>query len=95
VSSQPDVTKVGSATEDVHNLTLNFSDTCWVDIRDSDGQRLAYKSYSQGQVLKVSSAIRINVFLGNAKVVTAEYNGQDYDLAPYREGVFARFSFGE
>lgn len=84
-----------SPASSVHELTLNFSDTCWVDIRDSDDKRIAFKSYTKGEVLNVSSDIRLNVFLGNAKVVTAIYNGQDYDLSPYREGVFARFSLIE
>lgn len=84
-----------TAASSVHELTLNFSDTCWVDIRDGDDKRIAFKSYTKGEVLNVSSDIRLNVFLGNAKVVTAIYNGQDYDLSPYREGVFARFSLVE
>lgn len=85
----------GGEENSLHELTLNFADTCWVDISDSDGKRLAYKSYAKGEVLQVSSQIPITVFLGDAKVVTANYNGRDYDLAPYREGVFARFSLGE
>ena len=45
-----------------HELALNFSDTSWVDIRDSDGKRLAYKSYTEGESLVVESATPMSVF---------------------------------
>ncbi|GHA09200.1 transcriptional regulator [Arenicella chitinivorans] len=76
-------------------LVLDFNDTCWVDIRDSDGKRLAYKSYAGGEQLEVQSELPITVFLGKAAAVTAKVNGDDFDLTPHREGVFARFSIGE
>lgn len=78
-----------------NNLTLTFSQTSWVDIRDSDDKRLAYKSYSAGEELNVSSDQRLNVFLGNAEGVNATYNGQAYDISPYREGVYAKFTLGK
>lgn len=78
-----------------HELILTFSDTSWIDIRDADGKRLAYKSYAGGEELAVSSQIPVSVFIGNAKAVTARYNGADFDLSAHREGVFARFSLGE
>jgi len=75
-----------------HRLVLSFTDTSWVDIRDAEGQRLAYKSYAQGESLDVSSASKMSVFIGNAKAVTAQYNDSEFDISQYREGVFARFS---
>ncbi len=78
-----------------YRLVLSFSDTSWVDIRDADGQRLAYKSYAEGETLDVSSATKMSVFIGNAKAVSALYNGSEFDISQYREGVFARFSVGE
>lgn len=77
-----------------NTLSLNFSDTSWVDIRDSNGERLAYKSYAQGEVLSVSSTTKMSVFIGNAKAVSADLNGEAYDISQFREGVFARFSIG-
>lgn len=78
-----------------NSLTLNFNDTSWVDIRDGNGERLAYKSYAKGEVLTVSSDTQMSVFLGNAKAVSADLNGVPYDISQYREGVFARFTVGE
>jgi len=77
---------------DDYQLELRFSDTCWVDIRDENGEKLAYKSYVKGEVLSLSSAISMNVFVGNVSAVSAVVAGQDFDLSPFQEGVFARFS---
>ncbi len=78
-----------------NQLSLSFTDTSWVDIRDGDGNRLAYKSYAQGEDLSVSATTPMSVFIGNAKAVSAVFNGAAYDIAPFREGVFARFTVGE
>ncbi len=83
-------------TEQVqYSLSLSFSDTSWVDIRDQEGNRLAYKSYAEGEDFTVTSATAMKVFIGNAKAVSAQFNGQPYDISQYREGVFARFEVGE
>ncbi len=75
-----------------YEIELQFTDTCWVDIRDEEGQRLAYKSYTSGEILNLNSALPMSVFLGNVSAVNAKVDGQEFDLEPYREGVFARFS---
>lgn len=93
---QPDEA-LASAPEAVgeNQLVLNFAQTSWVDIRDADDNRLAYKSYAQGEQLTVSSENAMSVFIGNADGVSAQYNGEDFDITPYREGVYAKFNLGE
>jgi len=78
----------------LHELTLNFSQTSWVDIRDANDNRLAYKSYAAGEKLDVSSEDKLSVFLGNAEGVSAVYNGDELDISSYREGVYAKFVLG-
>lgn len=85
-----------STQDQVNNqLLLNFVQTSWVDIRDAQDNRLAYKSYAKGEQLDVTAAGSMSVFIGNAEGVTAIYNGVDYDLTPHREGVYAKFTVGE
>lgn len=74
------------------DLTLTFDETCWVDIRDSNDNRIAYKSYAAGDTLTVTNKDKLHVFLGNAEGVNATYQGQPFDLLSYREGVYAKFS---
>lgn len=78
-----------------NELVLNFAQTSWVDIRDGQDNRLAYKSYAEGEELRVSSSDSMSVFIGNAEGVTVEYNGEGFDIADYREGVYAKFTLGE
>jgi len=78
-----------------NQLSLSFSNTSWVEIRDEEGNRLAFKSYAQGEDLTVSSRLAMTVFLGNAKAVSASINGEAYDISKHREGAFARFQVGE
>jgi cytoskeleton protein RodZ len=86
---------VSDAVPVENKLRLSFTDSCWVDIRDGDGNRLAYKSYAEGEELTVLASTSMSVFLGNAKAVAATFNDTAYDISQYREGVFARFTLGE
>lgn len=74
-----------------NELVLNFSATSWVDIRDTEDNRLAYKSYTRGEELIIPFESRINVFIGNAEGVDVQYNGEPYDISGFREGVYAKF----
>jgi len=95
VASADENQAVNNEPKEAHNLVLNFVETCWVDIRDSNDKRLAYKSYYAGDELSVSNDERLNVFLGNADGVKATYNGEPFDMSSYREGVYAKFSLGK
>lgn len=78
-----------------NELQLNFTETSWVDIRDDQNNRLAYKSYAKGDELKVASHSNMSIFIGNAAGVSVEYNGQPFNIKAYREGVYAKFVVGE
>ena len=75
-----------------NNLVLTFSQTSWIDIRDQDDKKLAYKSYAPGETLEVSSPGNMNVFVGNAAGVSVRLNGEEFDTAEHREGVYAKFT---
>jgi cytoskeleton protein RodZ len=78
-----------------NQLAISFRDTSWVDIRDDNETRLAYKSYAAGELLDVRSELPLRVFIGNAEGVSIEYNGEPFDISEHREGVYAKFSVGE
>jgi len=77
--------------QETAQLILNFSQTSWVDIRDETDARLAYKSYVAGEELIVSSTGPMSVFIGTAEAVSILFNGEEFDMEPYREGVYAKF----
>lgn len=81
----------GESSLDENVLLMNFSETSWVDIRDADDTRLAYKSYAAGERLEVREAGELRVFIGNAAGVSVQLNQADFDISQYREGVYAKF----
>ena len=87
-------TQALSETVATHNLIFNFQETSWVDIRDINNNRLAYQSYAQGEELRVNSESNLTVFLGNAAGVSVIYNGSNFDISNYTQGVYAKFSIG-
>lgn len=87
--------EASEATVSENQLVLTFTDVSWVDIRDGDGNRLAFKNYVQGEDLTVTATTPMQVFLGNAEAVAATFNGEPYDIVKPSEAVFARFSVGE
>ena len=88
-SEEPEVSVAAVVSNE---LTLKFTQTCWVDVRDNKDKRLAYKSYAAGEELTITNENKLHVFLGNAEGVSATYNGEPYDISSYREGVYAKFS---
>ncbi|MBX2846690.1 MAG: DUF4115 domain-containing protein [Acidiferrobacterales bacterium] len=79
------------AVSSVNELVLNFTQTSWIDIRDSEDTRLAYKSFVAGEELVVTSEGPLSVFIGNAEGVTVQHKGRNFDISQYREGVYAKF----
>ena len=89
--SAADIESQVELTPASNQLKMEFSATSWVDIRDGNDNRLAYKSYTSGDVLEIEEEGELQVFIGNAEGVAVEFNGQAFDLAPHREGVYAKF----
>ncbi|MEO0367449.1 MAG: RodZ domain-containing protein [Pseudomonadota bacterium] len=91
IESLDETVEVSTAnTENI--LTLSFESTCWVDARDSEGTRLAYKSIVGGDQITLNSDLEMTIFLGNAEGATATLNGEPYDISDYRQGVYAKFT---
>jgi cytoskeleton protein RodZ len=76
-------------------IRLQFSDTSWVDVRDSDDKRLVYQSVTGGQDLTLAGKPPFRIFLGNAGAVKMEYGGRPVDINAYQTGMYARFVLGD
>ena len=79
---------------DKHELTLEFSDDCWVEIKDGNGERLVYGIVKANEVRTVSGMLPFSVKLGNAHAAHLKLNGQEVDKALYipDRGSVSRFS---
>lgn len=83
-----------SAATEANSIEIKFLDTSWIDIRDTNDNRLAYKSYAKGETLSLSSDLPLNVFIGNASGVDVTYNDESFDISDYQQGVYAKFRLG-
>lgn len=96
VVPEPQPEPIKSPVEVANNeIVLNLSSDSWVDIKDSTGKRLIYELLRAGKQKKLSGQPPFKVFLGNAKGVKIEYNGEPFDVDKYKEGKLARFKIGK
>ena len=75
-------------------LVLEFSDDCWVEIKDADGKRLAYGVIKANSVSNLSGPAPFSVTLGNAGAAIITLNGNTIDKSVYipKHGSVSRFT---
>jgi cytoskeleton protein RodZ len=93
-TSMPDTPTLPPLDEEVE-LTFEFNDTSWVDVRDRNDSRLMFRSYTSGEFERVIGLRPFRIFIGNAAAVQMTYAGQPYDLLAHRNGMYAKFELGQ
>lgn len=95
-TAEPAEAVVGGASmpEGELRLVMEFTDDCWVDIKDANGERLAFGLLKANTTHTVSGKGPFSLVLGNAPAVNIELNGQPIDKSAYvpRRGTVARFT---
>lgn len=79
------VVKVTAGGED--ELRFLFSDECWVEIEDGQGDSIYGDLNRAGDELVVSGIAPFEILFGKAPAATLEYNGEPIDLAPHTTSV--------
>ncbi|KXS54174.1 MAG: cytoskeleton protein RodZ [Marinobacter sp. T13-3] len=73
------------AVTDEATLRMSFSDACWVQVTDADGNRLTSSLYSRGDVLDVAGSAPLDVIVGAMSAVASlEFQGEAVDLGSFR-----------
>ncbi|MEE8481936.1 MAG: RodZ domain-containing protein [Acidiferrobacterales bacterium] len=83
---------VGNGTR--AKLVLRTNGPSWADIRDANDNKLLYETVPAGRVITVEGEAPLQVFLGNANVVSLELDGVEYNFDQFTRGLTARFSVG-
>jgi len=83
-----------SAKSGEDTLKFSFSNSSWVDVRDSQGKRMIYRMVKSGSEYTVTGKPPIRITLGNAHGIVLKRNGTSVDLLPFIRGNVARFSLG-
>ncbi len=64
--------KVDAADSELH---MEFSDDCWVQIKNSEGKILHAKNYRKGEVLDLTASPPLHIWLGRVEAANVSYNG--------------------
>ena len=93
------VAEIPTAPEEKVSVPKNkalivVSEDSWVEVSDNAGKRLIYDLLRADKEYLVSGKTPFKVFLGNAKAVRIEYNGELVNLDKYIRGNLARFKLG-
>ena len=75
-------------------VVIEFSDDCWVEIKDANGNRLAYGVMKASSVSNLSGPAPFAVTLGNAGAATITLNGKAVEKSVYmpKRGSVSRFT---
>lgn len=66
----------------------------WIDVRDSAGERLIYRTVNSGENISLTGTPPYSVFLGSAEGVSVQYQGRPVSFGIHESGLFARFVVG-
>ncbi len=75
----------GPAEDDqlgLDSLMMNFSDECWVQVKNATGETLVAKIAEAGETLSFNDIAPYNIMLGNAEAAVVQINGRFIDTQP-------------
>ena len=78
----------------VNNLVFKVDKESWIDVRDSSGERLIYRTVNRGEDIQLKGSPPYSVFIGTAEGVQVEYQGELVPFTVHESGLFARFEVG-
>lgn len=73
-------------------LKMTFSDNCWIDVLDANGDRIAFGTKQAGYVMELNAKGPFVITLGNPGVVSIELNEQPYDMSRFPGNRVAKFT---
>jgi cytoskeleton protein RodZ len=76
-------------------LEMRFSENCWIDVVDADGNRVAYGTKQAGYIMQLTGTAPFVITLGNPSVVTINFNQQAFDMSAFPGGRVAKFTIPE
>ncbi|MDP5254092.1 MULTISPECIES: cytoskeleton protein RodZ [unclassified Vibrio] len=74
------------------NLVMDFSDDCWVQIKDASGKTLLVGLQEAGKQVDLSGEKPFQVVLGAPEAVNMTFASEPIDLSRYTAGKVARFT---
>jgi len=76
-------------------IVFNVAKESWIDVRDSTGERLIYRTVNRGEAISLKGNPPYSVFIGSAEGVAVQYQGAPVPFKAHESGLFARFEVGQ
>lgn len=73
-------------------LKMTFSDDCWIDVLDGNGERIAFGTKQGGYVMELNAKGPFTITLGNPGVVSITINQKPFDTSGFPGGRVAKFT---
>ena len=77
-----------------NRIVFQVSKESWIDVRDSTGERLIYRTVNRGEDIQLTGIPPYSVFIGSAEGVRVQYRGEEVPFEAHESGLFARFEVG-
>ena len=92
-TQQTDLQQV--ADEPENWIIFDVDKQTWLDVSDSNSERLVYRTVENGETLKLHGQPPFYVFVGASEGVRISYLGAPVEFEPHKSGLFARFEVGQ
>ncbi|GHG62310.1 transcriptional regulator [Alishewanella longhuensis] len=92
VAENPTESFGDSSNSGLDRLKMTFSDNCWIDVLDGDGERIAYGTKQSGYVMELNAKGPFTITLGNPSVVAIDINQKPFDMSGFPGGRVAKFT---
>ena len=93
--AQPVVATTNSNNSGEKRIVFNVAKESWIDVRDSTGERLIYRTVNRGEAISLKGNPPYSVFIGSAEGVSVQYQGSPVPFKAHESGLFARFEVGQ
>lgn len=77
------------------HLELRFSDSCWINIADATGERIAIGTKKKGHVSSVYGVAPFTIKLGKPDAVSIWLDGEQKEIPYYPKGSIANFELAK
>jgi cytoskeleton protein RodZ len=92
VANEPLITNAQGSSDE---LTLAFTEDCWVEVTDATGKALIARLATSGDNLQLFGQAPFQVVLGNAPAASVALNGQPIEAVLVQGRKFKRLTVGE
>ncbi len=76
------------------SAVFTFSDNCWVQVTDINGDILAIGEKISGKVMAIKGQAPLSVILGNPSAVEIVFENKQFDMSAFQPGRTAKFELG-